>query len=265
MSVPTKKAKLELKQKLGDNNNQQLTAKDDRMECDFSLLIGGPKRGKSHLIASMIIAGMLDGKWDHITILSPTKHNGDFGFIEPQSVIHGDPGKGGANYAAVVEKLIEVQRYVSLKLGHVPRRGEGRVLLVIDDALGSINWNAAVWMKLVSTYRQFGIDVICSTQAITRIPRNFYVTASMGYVFALDMITDVEYIWERWVAAYPTGLKNAKELNDWMIKNMPISEHKFMKINRNVDRENAVSLSKAPPRSEFGHYRINLRPPVPAG
>lgn len=243
MSVQQKKLKVEV---------------DSRLESDFTLIIGPPKRGKSHLIRWLIVDGMRQGKWDHICILTPTKHSGDYNFIQPQSCVHGDPGKKGCNYMKVIETLIKQQRYISIKLGErAPKRGEGRVLLVIDDALGLLDWNNGAFTSLVSTYRHNGIDVMISTQSITKIPRVFYITASKGYLFRLDMMSDIDYLWERWLGAFDTGLKNAKDLNEFMKSKMPIEAYKFMYVDRNKSKDNIV-VDKAPHKSQFEQFQIQL-------
>ena len=246
MSVSTKKQKQELP-----------LSSDSRLESDFSLIIGPPKRGKSHLIRWLIIEGMMQGKWDHIVVCTPTKHSGDYDFISPQSCIHGDPGKGGKKFVQVAETLMKQQQYISVKLGRAPKKGEGRVLFVLDDGLGSVHWNEEIWTRLSTTYRHYGIDFMVSTQSITKIPRSFYITASKGYLFRLDMMTDIDYLWERWVGTFETGLKNHNELNDYMKSNMPIEAYKYLKIDRNKSSDN-VELTKAPPRSQFGHFKVQL-------
>lgn len=228
---------------------------DARMECDFSIVVGPPKRGKSHLIRWLIIRGMKEGKWDWIVVFSPTKHNGDFKFIEPQSAIHSEFGK----FEEVVENLLNVQKDLSIRLGRVPTSGEGRVLLVVDDALGSINWNKPIWTRLASTFRQYGVDCIISTQYIAKLPKCFFSMVTVGYVFRLIMDSDVRYIWDRWLCQCDgTGLKTWEDLKKFMQEKMPIEHKKFLRVNLNTS-ENPVTLDKAPPKELFEKFIVKLK------
>ena len=159
---------------------------DQRTSVDFWLVMGGPNRGKSHLMRWKIVEGFLAGKWEYIVILSPTKHNGDFFFVQPQELVWDDPRK----FEVAVQKLLDNQRMLANKVGmqNVPR-----CLLLIDDPLGAINWHKAIWEQLVSTYRQYMIDIMIGTQYMARLPLHFFAMASKGAIYCVPIMMSIMY------------------------------------------------------------------------
>ena len=233
------------------NEDQVVPMGDQRTSVDFWLIMGGPNRGKSHLMRWKIVEGFLQGKWEFIVILSPTKHNGDFAFIQPQEFVWDDPRQ----FEGAVQKLLDNQRMLANKVGmqNVPR-----CLLLIDDPLGAINWHKGIWEQLVSTYRQFMIDVMLATQYMARLPLHFFAMASKGAIFKMDLMQDVEKVWQRWLAACGLPMKSAKELMDYMNEKMPINARKYLEIDRNPKATVPVKLTKAPPKEQFDQIKIQI-------
>lgn len=232
---------------LGD----KVVNQDQRTTVDFWLIMGGPNRGKSHLMRWLICEGFLQGKWEFIIVLSPTKHNDDYAFIQPQNFIWDDP----RTFEGAVQKLLDNQRMLANKVGmqNVPR-----CLLLIDDPLGAVNWAKPIWQQLTTTYRQFMIDIIIATQYLAKLPLFFFAMASKGAIFKMDLMTDVDKVWQRWLAACNLPIKSSKELMEYMNTKMPIDARKFLKIDRNPKATKPVILSKAPPKEDFDKIKIQI-------
>jgi hypothetical protein len=123
-----------------------------------------------------------------------------------------------------------------------------------------MNWNKDTWKRLASTFRHFGIDLLISTQSLTRLPYFMFDMATQGIVFRMDVFRGVELVWQRWLSAFDCGeqIKNAQQLMDYMKAKMPLNEHRFLKIDRNPNAKNNVELTCAPPKQEFEQYRIKF-------
>lgn len=231
---------------------------DRRMDNNFVLVCGAPKRGKSHWIRWYICDGMRQGKWDYIVVLSPTKSSdpnfSDWGFLD-QDCIWDDP----TTYEAALTKIVNNQKIIVNRVGHPPLPGEGRILLVCDDCLGSMQWNKPIWQNLSSTFRHKGIDLLISTQASTRLPYFMYEMATLGIIFRMDVQRAVDIVWDRWVAAFDTGKKNSVEFMAYMKEKMPLNDHLFLQIDRNPNAENNIKLTRAPPKQQFEKIRISFK------
>ena len=242
-----------------ENHEDDHEEEDRRMDSNFVLVVGAPKRGKSHWIRWYIVDGMRKKKWDQIVVMSPTKSSdprfSDWGFLD-QDYVWGDT----TTYDECLNKILRNQTILKNKLGHPPLPGEGRLLVVCDDCLGAMNWNKDIWKRLASTFRHFGIDLLISTQSLTRLPYFMFDMATQGIVFRMDVFRGVQLVWERWLSAFDCGddVKNPQQLMDYMKTKMPLNDHRFLKIDRNPKAKNNIELTRAPPKEEFEHFRIKF-------
>ncbi len=250
------------------DNNDSEEQKDKTTESEFLLIAGPPKRGKTHFLQFYITKCFERGLFDWIVVFSPTAHNNAFDFIkvkhgkaetdsenegeededEPFSkVVYTDPTK----YTQILGKILERQKKLANELGHPPGPGEGAGLIVADDVVGCIDWKHHTWQQAVTSFRHWGLGFACCVQHLPAILPVFWGSSSIIVCFKFDTLKDATAVWERVMSGLNSGLNSAKDLMNFMKKEMPVRARKYLLLNRNIYAKHAVTLTKAPPKSDF--------------
>lgn len=210
-------------------------------------IIGPTKRGKSHYMIWQCKKGFAEKKWEYAMVFCPTaRAQGAEGDWEdfPKEFIWTNPNL----YEAALENLLELQVY----------NGCPPCAVFIDDALGGFPWKAPVVQRLMTTYRQYNIYVMFTTQNSTSVPNMYWVQCNRGIVFRLTNRRDIENVWDKWVQSCDTPFRSWKDLDAYMKKNMPVEERKFLEIDRNPNCQIELKISKAPPKEKFQHIKVKF-------
>lgn len=223
---------------------------DYRKKPNFTIIIGRPGSGKSHLLHYKLARGFASGKWNFCLVLCSTKYSGDYDFILNQKMIIDNSD----DYIPKVQKLIDMQRH-ALKEGKTP----SRVAVVLDDPLGAVNWFKPFWLALATKFRHWNIDLFFTTQVSSGIPPKFHACATELDVFKCESLRDMTHVFENYQGAMPTDITDAKKLGRFMQSHLPSDSHRYIEITRNLalGKEN-FCVTSAPPKSQFSDIKINF-------
>ena len=121
------------------------------------LLVGRPASGKTTALKAIIhqIVKMKKPYFGRFYV--STKFSGDFEFVSDEDVFENYTQEHLEEY---VLKIKAWEKKNSKK--KVPQN-----LLVIDDALGQINWCSKFWRNLISTHRHWGMSILVATQSLS--------------------------------------------------------------------------------------------------
>lgn len=235
-----------------------------RMERNLSLIMGPPKSGKTTLVNWLCVVGARKGRWDFIHVHSVTAHNGNRGNISKLNIFLGDYDyllnrehvvTQDALFAENIRKLMEDQQTL-MKQARAQNVKPPVGLLVIDDPLGSVNWNNPVYTKLFSTYRNFLLDVFVVTQYIVALPKAVYTYAGVYYIFKMGQDDDYKHIYSRILSAYKsqTGISRWDGVQNLLENLQP---HTFLVVNTNKTAQRNVGTSQTDPLETFIHETID--------
>jgi len=68
--------------------------------------------------------------------------------------------------------------------------------LILDDVLGSINFNTPLWTTLVSQYRHFRLTILLATQYIYRVPPTVRACATYVFIYRPSEGRSMKALWE---------------------------------------------------------------------
>lgn len=122
------------------------------------ILVSGPKgTGKTHFIKCVIYQLAKKNMFDFIKVICPTSYNGSYSFLPKKHVTD------SYNELALHDLL---NKQVELMKRKQPRR----MILILDDCIGSANFRSPIWEKLATTCRHPHLTIIVVTQHIFRLP-----------------------------------------------------------------------------------------------
>lgn len=222
---------------------------DARADVKFYLVLGPPGSGKSHLARQLIIQGFQENKWDYVMILSVSQE--DYEYIDERLRF-----SAAEQFQNKIIQLIQYQK-IQIELAKKQNRPAPRCLLVVDDPLGSVNWNAPIWAQIASTYRQWLIFVIIIAQYIAAVPKSFYTCARKAFIFPQPQEDDYKRVYQRFLArsSNKTGITNYK-LTQKLFQDL--NEFEFVVVDTARRSENPVTIGKADPLSKFEHFTIGF-------
>lgn len=152
----------------------------------LSLICGAPGSGKSHLIKYM--CGLLhrQNKFDYVLVLSGTPFNEFYQqFINPH-FIH--------MYSDVV-----LNNMMQLAIRGKP---DGyKWLLIMDDCIGSANFNMGLFKKLITCYRHYNISILLVSQYCNSVPPVIRTCAMMAFVFGQTTKRGIDAVYESFGAS----------------------------------------------------------------
>ena len=134
------------------------------------VLTGMPNSGKSHLMKYLVYKWSSEGLIDYVHAICPTKFNGGFNYI-PDAYIH-------PSYSEELIKKILKQQEIEKK----------RLVLILDDCLGSVPFDSKTFQQLVSTHRHYQITLLISTQSPNKLPN--LIRDCCGYSVMLQCRTN---------------------------------------------------------------------------
>ena len=140
-------------------------------------IAGSPGAGKSHLIKFLVYT--YAKQFNYIYSICPTKYDGDYDYLPDKFVLD-------IYNEEFIEKLIDIQQSNNKK----------RVLLILDDILGSINFDKPLWQKITTRYRHLNISIIIATQYCKKIPILFRQCVSFAIIFRQNILHSFKGLYE---------------------------------------------------------------------
>ena len=224
---------------------------DYRHDIKFYLILGPPGSGKSHLGRNLIVEGFKRNLWDYILVLAVSAGSGDYDYIDSRLKC-ADPQR----FKEKIEKLTNIQ----IRETENAKRNNTRVpraLLVVDDPLGSVNWHDPIWKKIVSTYRQWYMDLMIMAQYIAALDLCFYTYYKKAYIFKQVNPDSYKRVFERFVSRHQ-GKTDMNSWQDVQKKFSTLEKYQFLVIETAEDIENPIYIGQAKPLSEIQHIKIKL-------
>lgn len=171
----------------------------------------------------------LEGKFSYGMVISPTaRSTGNYDFV-PQRYVH----------SMFKEELI-----TNLIAGQngLMQRGYKNVhaFLILDDCLGSVNWNSNTMKKLCSCYRNYNISVFIAVQYPRSIPALMRDCVSHAFIFNVSTNLSIKAIRDVFM-----GEKKEEEVRELIEKHC--KDHHFIVVKMQQDIQNKYLISKAPP------------------
>jgi hypothetical protein len=142
------------------DNCQQMTTPGIKLLKRPSIILfcGRPASGKTTTMVSVIRQIVeLKKKTAFGRFYVSTKFSGDFAFAPDEDIFE--------DY--IQEHLEAYVNKIKAWKKRNPTKSVPQNLLVIDDAMGQINWCSRFWSSLVTTHRHWGMNILVETQSLT--------------------------------------------------------------------------------------------------
>jgi hypothetical protein len=121
------------------------------------LLVGRPASGNTTALKAIIHQIVKMKKTSFGRFYISTKFSGDFDFAPDEDVFE-DYSQGHLE-----EYVLKIKAWKKKN----PKKKVPQNILVIDDALGQINWYSKFWSNLISTHRHWGMSILVATQSLS--------------------------------------------------------------------------------------------------
>ena len=143
---------------------------------DILTLTARKNSGKTHMIKALIHLAFKKKYFKWVIIISPTAFNGEYAKLigEKNVFSHFDPES--------IDAMLNYQESLIKK-----NRGT-QGLIIMDDCLGSLDFNHRVFSKLFSTNRHFKVGVWCTTQKFKALPT--IIRGNADKVILLNSVSD---------------------------------------------------------------------------
>lgn len=148
-----------------------------QMPCVI-LSVGKTESGKTHMIKYLLKCLAMKGRFNYGCVISSTLFEGEWDCVPEQ------------NRAFPTQ----ARKYICRIIKYQKRWKEQGILMhsfiVLDDCIGAINFNDALWTQIVTTLRHYGVTLFVNTQYYCKLPAVFRSQA--GYIFFMKMLNDRE-------------------------------------------------------------------------
>jgi hypothetical protein len=158
----------------------------------FTMVIYGlPGSGKTSLLRYLIYSGAQKKQFDHMLLFSGTKGTDDYDFLD-------DKFKYDSYDNNAIEKYIEICEKANEK--GITTRG----CLVFDDICGEQSFRSALFKRLFSNYRHYGISIIVIQQMPVELPLSLRSIIKYGIVYKYINEADREKIYNSFGSLIPS-------------------------------------------------------------
>ena len=134
----------------------------------LSLFVARRNSGKTHLMRHLLREMARGGSFHWVRVVTPTAFNGEW------AAVVGEAGVVDRFDEAYIDSILERQAATG---------GRSRGLLILDDCLGSANFQSALFTKIASAGRHYGLTVWASFQHYFKAPT--VLRANADYLFVL--------------------------------------------------------------------------------
>lgn len=196
----------------------------------FTILLGKPASGKSHLLKYLLLLDHPDYNDDPIKyaiVFTNTKFNRAWTELFPADYVHPqyDPN--------VLQALMDIQA----------ENSQNRVAVVFDDCLDQKAFASQLFLNLATQYRHFNINLYISTQYLYRVPTFVRECASRVAIFRLTTERSLKAAFESFGAFF----KTYDEFRRWIIANTGDYRFVYFIANSTAEtREEVYITAKAP-------------------
>lgn len=196
-----------------------------------------PKSGKSNL-TKYIISDLFNKKIvKYGIVICPTVFNGGYDFL-PEEYL----------FSKYDEEVLA--NFCNFQIQQVKDKGKAEPgFIVIDDCVGSINFNSDAFSKLITTYRHFNLTMIITTQYLYKIPPTVRECATYFVSFKQPVLKSVKAIQE----TYMTEM-SVKKVGEYLDENT--KDFHFIIVNPDENDEDKYTVAKAPSPEEMKHIKI---------
>lgn len=203
----------------------------------FTLVIYGlPGSGKTQLLRYILYSAAANNEFDHCLLFSSTKGTQDYDFLDNKF-----------KYDAFDTNVIE--KYINICQSKNEKQIKTRGLLIFDDICGEQTFKSALFKKLFSNYRHYGVSVIVCQQMPVELPLSIRSIIKYACVYKYINEADREKIYKCFGSLAP----NKNNFLDTYDK-FTDEKYKALFFNQSdvFDCESAYSGIRAPPgRIEF--------------
>lgn len=146
------------------------------------ILYGMPGSGKTSMLRWIIYNGAQKKQFDHMLLFSGTKNTDDYDFLDDKFKYEGFDTGALEKYIGICEKANEKE---------ISSRG----LVVFDDICGTESFKSAIFKRLFSNYRHYGISVIICQQCVVEVPLSLRSIIKYGIIYKFVNEADKEKIY----------------------------------------------------------------------
>lgn len=187
------------------------------------LFVAGPESGKTHLIKYMMYRLVGKGVFVRGIVFCPTYAlNNSYNYI-PESYVY-------PRYE---------DEYLKNFLRYQRDNKQKPAFLILDDCIGSLNFNSKIISHLFTCYRHYNLTIFLSTQYIYKIPPVIRECATFAFIFFTSNMRSIEALQQ----TYFTDISKDQTLQ--FITNNCNEKGKFILV-LNQNQQNKYIISKAP-------------------
>ena len=191
-------------------------------------IYGDCRGGKSHLIRYIIHCQASKKLMNHCLVFSNTAlFTNDYDYIPDKYV-----------YDRYDENIL--QAYMNVQRNAKEEGTASRGVVIFDDVLGDATFNSKVFTNFITTYRHYNLDVIISSQYISKIPLFIRNICSHACLFRLFSKPALETSFESYGMAHDS-------LKAWtrFMKRNTAAKYTFVFVDKNLDVNDPLDRFKA--------------------
>lgn len=195
----------------------------------ITLISAKPRSGKTQFIKYMICTLFMERKIKYGLVFCPTLFNGSYNFIPEQFT-----------YSMYDERIIK--NLMRLQVRQIIEKGKDNVepaFIVLDDCIGSINFDSPLFQKLISRYRHYNITIFIATQYLFKIPPLIRDCTTYFICFNQTTKKSIDAIHETFMQDF-----NYKTCYQFIKKNT--KDYHFIVVDNEEAEENKYTVSKVP-------------------
>jgi hypothetical protein len=142
---------------------------------DIVTIVARKNSGKTHMIKALIHQAFKKKNYKWVIVISPTAFNGEYAKIIENNVFSKfDPES--------IDAMLNHQESL------IKKNKGSQGVIIMDDCLGTVDFNHRVFSKLFSTNRHFKVGVWCTTQKFKALPT--IIRGNADKVILLNSVSD---------------------------------------------------------------------------
>ena len=198
-------------------------------------IAGSPGSGKSNMIKYLM--SQMYKSLHYGIIVCPTSYDG-YSWL-PQRWIHSTYND------SLIEGLMNIQE----------SNKRNNTFIILDDCLGSINWNSNILQHFITTLRHMRITVMIATQYCSKIPTLFRETVNYGFIFSQNS----EPAFKGTFSAFGQSHSRWDKWRDWLMQQLSGDRHACVIYERDSNSEDKKYRKFKAPDMSNSKFRIKSR------
>jgi hypothetical protein len=143
--------------------------------------------GKTYFMRFILTDMMMKGKCKWVNVLTGTRHDDEWDFLDPEFVI-GNDRECRATYGITDQKVNVFEWYLENKLiPYCEQPGAEPGILIIDDPTGSCNFMRPMWDQVMTNFRHYcngQFSILLASHYPFKIPRVIREAATHAALFS---------------------------------------------------------------------------------